>query len=398
MCHASRQFEQDFFFHLSQQVKLARANDGVEFVIGGFHGRRVGLVLGIEHLEAGPQIDWHLHGLTAAVAIARQLRLRRQIQGPAAARCALLVVHAGKGLDTAGGLPAHGRRLLCGFTAQARQIANQAFAVLRAAFLAETEQIDPDRHGRQHSRSLAFGVCRTVSDAPPHSYYRPPGAASARSHSLQLCKPTMNPTLVLASTSRYRRELLARAGLRFEVLAPQVDEAPLAGETPAALALRLAQAKAQAGLASALASAAPGSRLFVIGSDQVIDHAGQPVGKPGTAQRAVAQLAAMRGAALTVFTGVAVASNVAALQAALDEVRVQLRDYSDAEIERYVAAERPLDCAGAIKSEALGQHLIERIESADPSSLIGLPVLTVLAMLRRAGVDTLALATGAAHA
>jgi septum formation protein len=205
----------------------------------------------------------------------------------------------------------------------------------------------------------------------------------------------MSTRIVLASTSRYRRELLARAGLHFEVLAPQVDETPRPGEHPATLAQRLALAKAQAGLAQAQPAA--GERVFVIGSDQVIDHAGQSVGKPGNAEQAIAQLQAMRGAQLTVCTGVAVASNVAAPQEALDRVLVQLRSYSDADIRRYVAAEQPFDCAGAIKSEALGQHLIERIESADPASLIGLPMLTVLAMLRSAGLDTLALATGAAH-
>ncbi len=205
----------------------------------------------------------------------------------------------------------------------------------------------------------------------------------------------MSTRIILASTSRYRRELLERSGLRFEVLSPQVDETPLPGEAPAALAQRLALAKAQAGLA--LAGAAPGEQVVVIGSDQVIDHAGRSVGKPGDAARAIAQLQAMRGAQLTVCTGVALASTAAAPQEALDRVRVQLRHYSDHEIERYVAAEQPFDCAGAIKSEALGQHLIERIESADPTSLIGLPVLTVLAMLRRAGVDTLQLATEATH-
>lgn len=186
----------------------------------------------------------------------------------------------------------------------------------------------------------------------------------------------MDP-LVLASTSRYRRELLERLRLPFEVARPEVDESPLPGETPEALAVRLAEAKARA-----IAGARPGT--WVIGSDQVADLDGAALGKAGTRERAIAQLRAMSGRAVAFRTAVCVVRDDVAF-AALDTTTVRFRDLSLAEIERYVDAEQPLDCAGSFKSEGLGIALFEAIETRDPSALVGLPLVATAGLLRRAG-------------
>lgn len=190
--------------------------------------------------------------------------------------------------------------------------------------------------------------------------------------------------LVLASTSRYRRELLARLRLPFDVDAPQVDERPLPGEAPAATASRLALAKANA-------VAARHEEAVVIGSDQVADLDGEGVGKPGDHERATAQLRAMRGRVVVFQTAVAVvclASGFA--ESALVPVTVRMRALSDAEIERYLGAETPYDCAGSAKIETLGIALVESVASDDPTALIGLPLIRTCELLRRAGVDPLA--------
>jgi septum formation protein len=195
---------------------------------------------------------------------------------------------------------------------------------------------------------------------------------------------TPRPLLILGSTSRYRRELLERLRLPFEVRSPEVDETPLAGEAPAALALRLALAKARA-----VAAHAPDA--VVIGSDQVADLAGTPVGKPGDHARAVAQLRSMRGQSIVFQTAVAVVHQQAGFEAsALVPVRVSFRDLSDDEIERYLRAEQPYDCAGSAKSEGLGIALLTAIESDDPTALIGLPLIRTAELLRQAGIDPLA--------
>jgi septum formation protein len=195
---------------------------------------------------------------------------------------------------------------------------------------------------------------------------------------------TPRPLLILGSTSRYRRELLERLRLPFEVRSPEVDETPLAGEAPAALALRLALAKARA-----VAAHAPDA--VVIGSDQVADLAGTPVGKPGDHARAVAQLRSMRGQSIVFQTAVAVVHQQAGFEAsALVPVRVSFRDLSDDEIERYLRAEQPYDCAGSAKSEGLGIALLTAIESDDPTALIGLPLIRTAELLRQAGLDPLA--------
>lgn len=189
------------------------------------------------------------------------------------------------------------------------------------------------------------------------------------------------PRLVLASTSRYRRELLERLRLPFDVVSPEVDETPLAGEAPADLAQRLALAKAQA-VALRLPEA------VVIGSDQVADLDGEAIGKPGTHERAVEQLRRMRGRSVVFQTAVAVVRG-AHVGRALAPVTVRFRALSDAEIEHYLRAEQPYDCAGSAKAETLGIALLEAIDSDDPTALIGLPLIRTSALLRAAGIDPL---------
>ena len=192
--------------------------------------------------------------------------------------------------------------------------------------------------------------------------------------------PPLVRTLVLGSTSRYRRELLQRLGLPFTVAAPDVDETPLQGEAPRALALRLALAKAHA-------VAAQHPDAVVIGSDQVADLAGQPLGKPGDHARATAQLQRMRGHTVVFHTAVAVVCHASGfVQTDLAPVRVRFRKLSDAEIERYLRAEQPYDCAGSAKSEGLGISLLEAIDSDDPTALIGLPLIRTCRLLRAAGL------------
>lgn len=197
---------------------------------------------------------------------------------------------------------------------------------------------------------------------------------------------TMPPPLILGSTSRYRRELLERLRVPFTCVAPQVDETPLAGETPEALSLRLALAKARA-------VAAQHPNAVVIGSDQVADLAGEPIGKPGTHERAVAQLQAMRGRAIVFRTAVAVVRADTGFERVLAApVTVRFRDLRDDEIETYLRLEQPYDCAGSAKCETLGIALLAAIDSDDPTALIGLPLIRTSALLREAGLDVLAAA------
>ena len=194
--------------------------------------------------------------------------------------------------------------------------------------------------------------------------------------------------LVLGSTSPYRAQLLSRLGMPFQPRAPKTDEAPLPGETPVATAVRLARLKAEA---VASRPEAESQDEVVIGSDQVADLAGQPLAKPGDHDRAVAQLQAMRGQSVLFHTAVCVVRRRTGFQAqALSTVRVMFRDLSDDEIETYLRLEEPYDCAGSAKAEGLGTVLLERIESDDPSALIGLPLIPLGRMLRDAGLDPLA--------
>ena len=183
--------------------------------------------------------------------------------------------------------------------------------------------------------------------------------------------------LVLASTSRYRRELLDRLRLPFEVARPDVDESALSGETPETLAVRLAAAKARA-----ICPTRPDA--WVIGSDQVADLGGVALGKPGARAAAIAQLQAMSGRAVIFRTAVCVARGEVAL-AALDTTVVRFRTLSLDEVERYVDAEQPFDCAGSFKSEGFGITLFEAIESRDPTALVGLPLIATAGLLRQAG-------------
>lgn len=192
------------------------------------------------------------------------------------------------------------------------------------------------------------------------------------------------PPLILGSTSRYRRELLERLRLPFSTASPQVDETPRAGEAPAALALRLALAKARA-------VAALHPQAVVIGADQVADLDGQPLGKPGNHARALMQLRQLSGRQAVFQTAVAVVrAGTDFAEVLLAPVRVRFRSLSEAEIETYLRQEQPYDCAGSAKSEALGIALLDAIDSDDPTALVGLPLIRTCQLLRRAGIDPLA--------
>jgi len=189
--------------------------------------------------------------------------------------------------------------------------------------------------------------------------------------------------LILASTSVYRRQLLTRLNLAFTVMASDVDETPQPKETPEYLARRLALAKA-----NSVARLHPGA--VVIGSDQVADLDGQPLGKPGTHARAVAQLQTMRGKTVVFQTAVAVVCLESGFaQTELAQIKVKFRPLSDAQIEAYLLAEQPYDCAGSAKSEGLGIALLEHIDNDDPSALVGLPLIRTCSLLEAAGVRIL---------
>ena len=193
-----------------------------------------------------------------------------------------------------------------------------------------------------------------------------------------------NRKLILGSTSAYRRELLERLRLPFSVESPHVDETALPGESPAALACRLALAKAEA-------VAARFPEAVVIGSDQVADLSGQALGKPGNHARAVQQLQRLSGKVVVFQTAIAVVCRATGFsEQALAPVEVTFRTLSDTEIENYLQAEQPYDCAGSAKSEGLGIALLERIDNDDPTALIGLPLIRTAAFLRAAGLDFLA--------
>ena len=191
------------------------------------------------------------------------------------------------------------------------------------------------------------------------------------------CNSSQNPSLILASTSVYRRQLLERLRIPFEVISPQVDEAPLTGESTVDLALRLAQAKA-----AAVAKAHPNA--WVIGSDQVADLCGAAIGKPGNFERAMAQLQLMGGQTVTFHTALCLMKgDIETTLSVPTEVR--FRKLSDDILVSYLLAEEPYDCAGSAKSEGLGISLLESIKSDDPTALIGLPLIALSGLLRNAG-------------
>ena len=195
------------------------------------------------------------------------------------------------------------------------------------------------------------------------------------------------PTLYLASTSPYRRQLLERLAIPFSAVAPGVDEERLADEDSAALATRLAAAKAAA-------VAARHRGAVVIGSDQVATTPeGRILGKPGSVERAVEQLLAASGRAGVFLTAVAVVRADGSIETHTDRTTAVFRTLSEAEVRRYIDLDRPLDCAGSFRSEALGAALLERVENQDPTGLIGLPLVWLAGALRRAGLDPLSVST-----
>lgn len=202
--------------------------------------------------------------------------------------------------------------------------------------------------------------------------------------------PSPPPTLILGSSSVYRRELLARLRLPFEVLVAGLDETPLPGELPAEIAKRLALAKAQACATAYAATIGAKKDVIIIGSDQVADFNGLAIGKPHEHDRAVQQLQLMRGQTVVFQTAVAVIRPHTGFSAVrLVPVKVRFRDLTDQDIETYLRLETPYDCAGSAKSEGLGITLLQSIESDDPTALIGLPLIATSAMLREAGLDPL---------
>lgn len=188
----------------------------------------------------------------------------------------------------------------------------------------------------------------------------------------------MTPRLLLASTSPYRRELLARLRIPFDVARPEVDETPSPGESPSALAQRLAAAKGDA-------IAVLERDAWVLGSDQVAELDGLPLGKPGGRDAALAQLTSMSERRVAFRTAVSLVHCELGRFAALDTTIVQFRALTGAEISRYVDAEQPYDCAGSFKSEGLGIVLFEAIETTDPTALVGLPLIATARLLREAG-------------
>ncbi len=183
--------------------------------------------------------------------------------------------------------------------------------------------------------------------------------------------------LILASSSKYRKELLERLRIPFEVIVPNINESPLAKETPAELVLRLSKEKALA-----VAKTNPGA--WVIGSDQVADFLGAAIGKPHTHERAVAQLQLMRGETITFRTGICL-TNGQTIHCTSVDTDVSFLKSSDEAIENYLLAEQPYDCAGSAKSEGLGISLLSAIRSDDPTALIGLPLIKLSEFLRSAG-------------
>jgi septum formation protein len=190
-----------------------------------------------------------------------------------------------------------------------------------------------------------------------------------------------NITIVLASSSRYRRELLARLAIAFETWSPEIDEGALAGEYPRDTAIRLAHAKAAAALAHR-----PGA--IVIGSDQVAEVDGEAIGKPGTLDNARKQLRRLSGHAVAFHTALCVMNGASGSRhERLVTTDVEFRVLSDGDIERYLAREPAIDCAGSAKSEGLGIALLTRLSGDDPTALVGLPLIALAGILRLEGIE-----------
>ena len=193
----------------------------------------------------------------------------------------------------------------------------------------------------------------------------------------------MSLKLILASSSPYRRELLERLKIPFEVIAPEVDETPHPGETPEKLVERLAIEKAQK-----IAGKTRG--VLVIGSDQVAVYNGHIVGKPHSHDKAVQQLREASGRTVTLYTGLAlINADTQRIQREVIPYRVTFRALSDAQIESYLRLEQPYSCAGSVKSEGLGIALLEKFEGEDPNTLIGLPLIRLVRMLENEGINVI---------
>ncbi|RDU97182.1 Maf-like protein [Trinickia dinghuensis] len=198
------------------------------------------------------------------------------------------------------------------------------------------------------------------------------------------------PRLILASSSPYRRALLERLRIPFDVCVPALDETPLAAEAPADTALRLAQAKARAVAAREAAAGPDAAPTLVIGSDQVATFDGLQIGKPGSHEKAFEQLRMMRGRVVEFHSALCLFDSAREFAQTEDVVtRVRFRDLPNAELEAYLLAETPYDVAGSAKSESLGIALLESIDSDDPTALVGLPLIALTRMLREAGYPLL---------
>ena len=209
-----------------------------------------------------------------------------------------------------------------------------------------------------------------------------PNPSPSPSPNLTSTPTPAQPRLILASGSPYRRQLLSRLRLPFEVLAPDIDESALPGEAAQDTALRLARAKA-----AAVAARMPDA--LVIGSDQVATLNGEAIGKPGDHARALLQLRQMRGQRVIFHTALCLWDSRRAGAVQLENIQtvVTVRDLADAELDAYLRIEQPYDCAGSAKNEGLGIAILENIESADPTALTGLPLIALVGMLRKAGVE-----------
>ncbi|SET48733.1 Maf family protein [Thalassotalea agarivorans] len=190
-------------------------------------------------------------------------------------------------------------------------------------------------------------------------------------------------TLILASTSIYRRGLLEKLGIPFICEKPNIDETPLDNESPTDLVTRLAQQKAEA-------VSAPFDQALIIGSDQIALHNDAILGKPHTRENAIAQLASFSGQSVTFLTSLCLYNTATkTAETIVDETVVHFRQLTDEQISHYVDVELPLDCAGSFKSEGFGISLFEKITSSDPNSLIGLPLIQLVRLLSKQGVDVL---------
>ncbi len=359
-----RQRQNQFIFDQGQGIKVTTDHQNIFFRLvierrrSGFIGHETERTLSRHGFQ---------HRQQAALTLHRQIHRGRQIQPD-------LIGTTRLGNQATLQLPNH-QACRQGI---AELFIGQTPPIGQSAFTLEAEGIAGKRHHIQVLGVHFFFHGCSVRESPirisPGICVLTPTSAATR---------TNNRPVVLGSTSRYRRELLERLRIPFSVTAPDVDETPQTGETPRQLALRLALAKAQA-------VAALHPQAVVIGSDQVADLAGQPLGKPGEHTRAVQQLRQMRGQTVIFQTALAVVCRATGFEAVdLAEVRVVFRDLSDDEIEAYLQAEKPYDCAGSAKSEGLGIALLESIDNDDPTALIGLPLIRTARLLRQAGVKLL---------